>query len=184
MLGVEGKNKTEILYFTELEKRQEKYHFKFHRTNDTDPIKIITNISKEAKKAGVNKNKGDIIGAVFDIDVNKDKYSTAEQVESLAFQKSVELYTSNPCFELWYILHFKYSTKQYISSAELINELKKIIPDYHKNECYISILENNTFKAIENAKKISEYSCKNYGRKSMINNPNTDVYKIVELLLK
>lgn len=184
VLGVEGKNQTETLYFSELERRQNDYHFIFHKTNDTDPLKIINNTAKDAKKQGLNTKYGDIAAVVFDMDLDYAKTKEHKQILELAKNKNIEIYSSNPCFELWYLLHFRYSTKSFNSSKEVIDELKKYIPDYKKNRCDFNILEPQSYEAIKNAKqlqtKIAETS-KN--RNSIVNNPNTDVYKIVETVL-
>lgn len=183
VLGVEGKNQTETLYFSELERRQNDYHFIFHKTNDTDPLKIISNTAKDAKKQGVNTKYGDIAAVAFDMDLDNAKTKECLKIIELAKSKNIEIYSSNPCFELWYLLHFRYSTRVYSSSKEVIDELKRYIPDYKKNRCDFNILEPQTCKAIKNAKqlqaKVAETS-KN--KNSIINNPNTDIYKIVEIV--
>ena len=120
VLGVEGKNQTETLYFSELERRQNDYHFIFHKTNDTDPLKIINNTAKDAKKQGVNTKHGDIAAVVFDMDLDNTKTKNYKQLLELAKSKNIEICSSNPCFELWYLLHFRYSTKPYNSNKEVI----------------------------------------------------------------
>jgi len=52
VLGAEGLNKTEFLYFRELEKKQSQYHFIFALGNETDPVRIVKNTAKKAKELG------------------------------------------------------------------------------------------------------------------------------------
>ena len=185
VLGVEGKNQTETLYFSELERRQNIYHFIFHKTNDTDPIKIISNTAKEAKKLGANTKYGDIAAVAFDMDLDNTKTKEYEKILKLAKDKNVEVYSSNPCFELWYLLHFRYSTKPYNSSKEVIDELKKYIPNYKKNRCDFNILGPLLYIAIKNAKQLqTKVAETNKNKESIINNPNTDIFKLVEIILE
>ena len=72
------------------------------------------------------------------------------------------------------------------SAAEysVIDELKKYIPDYKKNRCDFNILEPQTYEAIKNAKQLQTKVVETSKNKnSIVNNPNTDVYKIVETVL-
>lgn len=184
ILGTEGNNKTETLYFTELEKKQNKYHIIFTNSNNTDPNSVITSVFKEAQKQEIKIKNGDISAVIFDIDLDINKIKTIQKIINLAKKKNVEIYSSNPCFELWYLLHFTYSTKPYNSNIEVINKLKKYIPDYEKNKCNFNILYPLTSKAITNSKLIQLKQKEiNYNNNYLINNPNTDVYKLVEKLI-
>lgn len=184
VLGLEGKNQTECLYFSEIERLQNNYHFIFHKTNDTDPLKIINNTAKDAKKQGLNFKHGDIAAAAFDMDLDNVKINEYKKIIELAKDKNIDIFSSNPCFELWYLLHFRYSTKPYNSCKEVIDELKKYMPDYRKNRCDFNILEPHTHEAIKNAKQLQTSMVLNsYNKNSIVNNPNTDIYKIVEIVL-
>ncbi|MBN2357449.1 RloB domain-containing protein [candidate division KSB1 bacterium] len=89
---------------------------------------------------------------------------------------------SNPCFELWYYLHFHYidvaiDRKKY--GSKLSNCLKK---KYEKNDNDMySVLKDKQHMAINNAKKLknSYFPC-NPER----DNPSTTVYLLVETLNK
>jgi len=184
ILATEGKNKTETLYFTQLEKKQDKYHFIFASSNDTDPSGIINAAAKEARKQEISIKDGDFSAAVFDIDLDLNKINNIENTINFAKKKNVELYSSNPCFELWYLLHFAYSTKSYGSNLEVIKELRKYIPNYEKNRCDFNILDPLSYKAIANAKQMQKKVKEvNDGNICLVNNPNTDIYILVEKVL-
>lgn len=88
------------------------------------------------------------------------------------------LLLSNPCFELWLLLHIE-EQKNAISSAALIKKLKKsssIWKSYAKStfsEPQQSFLKDNTDMAVGRAKKLEDFK-----------NPSTGIYKLVELLKK
>jgi len=184
VLGTEGNNKTEILYFSQLEKKQNRYHFIFASSNNTDPCGIINAAAKEARKQEISNKYGDFSAAVFDMDLDLNKKSNIDNTINLSKKKNVELYSSNPCFELWYLLHFVYSTKSYSCNLEVVKELKKYIPNYEKNRCNFNVLYPLIYEAIANAKKmqqkVKEINCNSA---YITNNPNTDVYRLVEKVL-
>ncbi len=184
VLGTEGNNKSELLYFCELEKEQKEYHFIFAKGNYTDPIGIINSTAKQAKKENIKCKYGDFAAAGFDIDVDNQKISNINAIIDLAQKKNVQLFTSNPCFELWYIYHFTYTTKSYNSSQHLIKELQKYMPNYEKNRCDFNILKPLTYEAIANAKQAQKkVKSFNPNNNYMTNNPNTDIFILVERVL-
>ena len=71
VIGTEGLNKTEILYFKELEKKQEKYHCIFAKGNETDPVKIVRNTAKRAREEELSYKEGDMAVSIFDLDVDE-----------------------------------------------------------------------------------------------------------------
>ena len=83
---------------------------------------------------------------------------------------------SNPCFEIWLLLHAK-DQKVSIETDALIKELKKSAPvwkNYSKspfNETQKTFMNNNTDIAVARAKKLCEFQ-----------NPSTGIYKLIEML--
>lgn len=74
LIGVEGDNKTERLYFNNFNRLQDKYVIRFASGNETDPVNIVENIKKDILKAGDDAfNKEDLAFAVFDTDVAPEK---------------------------------------------------------------------------------------------------------------
>lgn len=90
---------------------------------------------------------------------------------------------SYPCFEVWLLLHFKYTGKEFYNCDDLINlELKKYIPDYHKSKDYhakknfYKMLKENLRTAIENAKKLDREN-KKTGKPG---GTSSEIYIIIE----
>ena len=70
----------------------------------------------------------------------------------------LSLIVSSPCFEIWYLCHYDYSTKAFGSNEEVINELKKRIPQYDKNkEDMYELLRPMQDNAVQNAKRLEKY---------------------------
>ncbi len=87
-----------------------------------------------------------------------------------------EMLLSNPCFELWLLLHVK-DQKTAISTDALIQELKKsahVWRNYSKSvfsDTQKAFLNSNTVAAVTRAKELHEFQ-----------NPSTGIYKLIELL--
>lgn len=94
-------------------------------------------------------------------------------------KNKIEIILSNPCFELWYLLHFEFSTA-YISTEQAVQKLEeKYIPNYQKNQSYFEQLKTHLSKAIENAQKLNRFHEGNqtplFSTKS---NPSTQVFRL------
>ena len=183
VLGAEGLNKTEFLYFRELEKKQSQYHFIFALGNETDPVRIVKNTAKKAKDEALQYNQGDMAFSVFDLDVNETKYIQLETAKTNANKMNIGIITSNPCFEVWYLEHFGFSTKPFLNSNAVVKELEKKMPGYQKNRCDFDILFPHTEAAIKNSEMLEKYHVGNNETYELAN-PRTDVYKIVRILMK
>ena len=87
-----------------------------------------------------------------------------------------EMLLSNPCFEIWLLLHAK-DQKTVIDTDSLIKELKKSAPvwkNYSKSaftDTQKSFLNDNTDLAVSRAKKLREFL-----------NPSTGIDKLIEML--
>ena len=104
--------------------------------------------------------KNSIIYCVFDRDEHKDIDNALDMIKA----KSFNAILSSVCFEIWYLLHFEYTTHIFSSFDEIKNRLVKIpnINNYDKEPGdYTEFLnDKNINLAISNAKKLQEY-CKN-----------------------
>lgn len=182
IIACEGKNKTEENYFKNYNSR--KCIIRFSKGNSTDPVGIVNDLIKFIN-AEVGRESGDKYYAVFDTDVNKNLQSQIDEAKSIAKKNGVEIITSTPTFEFWYLLHFGCTTKIYNSSEEVVENLKTKISGYTKNMNTYPILKANTIDAINNAKRVEKYHI-NLGQ--VIDNENcipyTGAYKVVEELIE
>jgi hypothetical protein len=89
--------------------------------------------------------------------------------------KNAILLVSNPCFELWYILHICNQTAE-ITSQQCVEKLERICDDYKKGSICGKLrheLITGAEKAVQRAKK-----------HALHNNPSTSVFLIIEELNK
>jgi hypothetical protein len=99
-----------------------------------------------------------------------------------ATSKGIKVAYSNPCFEIWYLLHFEYRNTA-IDRVELNNILERNY-QYAKNKLFSQILDQklqNT--AIENSKRLIQSWIDMQGTtKPVTDNPSTTIHDLVELL--
>lgn len=183
VIAVEGKNKTEKIYFNNFDDGKKSYSITIAKGNDTDPLKLVKGLDKEIKKLGLDLTSGDKAYCVFDIDIDINKNKIINEAIEYAKQVGIEVITSTPCIELWFLLHFDYTTK-YLSNEKVIKRLKVYDKKYEKNYNIYPNIKDNVKTAIERAKKLEKYQLSN-NRKigTTYANPNTEMYKIVEYLI-
>lgn len=142
------------------------------------PIRIVSHV--EGSK---------ITKALVDKSVRSLKLSDSDKVDAfLMYDMDVpaineklsmcnaEMLLSNPCFEVWLLLHSK-GLSSPISSDNVIKELKKSDPvwlNYTKatyTDTQKSFLESHVGDAVCRAKKLNDFQ-----------NPSSRIYKLLELL--
>ena len=100
----------------------------------------------------------------------------------------VEMILSDPCFELWLLLHFEFTDRPYTSvrggrSAcdDVIEQLQRHIPRYRKNTTdYLKLVEDRVDDALSNADQLNRLSTGTRSRHL----PYTNVSKLVARLLE
>lgn len=145
------------------------------------------NHNKVLNKAAELLGKGyDHVYCLIDYDtVIKENKETSFLNECAMFNSDeVTFYINNPCFEYWFLLHFKKSGKEY-SAFEVENDLRDYIKDYSKNQeyqkktnLYVKLKTFLEIKAIPNA-KFFEKDRNEHSNKY----PRAEVFKLVEELL-
>ena len=184
LIAAEGKNKTEKTYFSNFEDGKKSYNITYARGNNTDPLKLVKMLIKEIDELKLDLQDDDVAYCIFDTDVDPNKNKIIEEAIQLARKNNIKIITSSPCFELWFLLHYDYTTAN-MDSEEVIKRLKEYYPKYEKNiNIYPDIIKEIDL-AIDRAKKLEKYQTDNNRRIGTVEaNPNTEVYKIVEYLMK
>lgn len=161
-------------FFVFCEGKTEIAYIKFLRSLYRVPIQVIpkkskSNISKDdienSKRDYVTTNQ-DKTFLMFDLDV-------AGVLEHLQKIPDAELLVSNPCVELWFLLHYQ-EQKSKLTSKKCIQKLQSFTKGYKKgvlSEEEKNVLAANRDVAIKRAKLLEEYD-----------NPSTTIYRLLELL--
>ena len=184
LIAVEGKNKTEKTYFSNFEDAKKSYNVTYVRGNNTNPLRLVMMLIKEIDELKLDLEDDDVAYCIFDTDVNLNKNKIIKKAVQLAKKYNIKIITSSPCIELWFLLHYDYTTAN-MDNKEVIKRLKRYYPEYEKNiNIYPNIIEEMNL-AINRAKKLEKYQINNNRTIGTVEaNPNTEVYKIVEYLMK
>lgn len=186
MIVCEGE-KTEPIYFNRYKKRGCNLTIETPKNKYTDPVNLAEfakeyiKKGKKGEKDGLDLKGGDKIWCVFDCDENtNEKISKACKIAG----KDVIICLSNPSFELWYLLHFVPILSK-LSRDEVIERLEAYIEGYDKSEDVYDLLKEKRPIAIENAKHLNKTHEKCGTELICVeSNPSTQVYAIVEEILK
>jgi len=142
-------------------------------------VKAAKQLKLEAERAARQQKDQnlafDSVWCVFDI----DEHPHIHEAREMADANGISLAISNPCFELWLILHLRNSPGM-MHRHDIRKEVEKFMPNYNKHidfGRYASGYES----AVERAKKLEVLACEvgEPGR-----NPTTNVYELTELILK
>lgn len=143
---------TEEVYFNSLKKEFRHTGVEIPRSKFNTAKQLVGQAIEMQKKAKREENPYDDVFVVVDHDPQAKLHESFDQ----ARQANITLIYSNPCFELWYLLHFiPYSTAAFNHCDDVNKQLRRHIPDYHKGRDYSSILNSNRNTAIQNAEKMS-----------------------------
>jgi hypothetical protein len=184
LIAAEGKNKTEKTYFSNFEDGKKSYNITYARGNNTDPLKLVKMLIKEIDELKLDLQDDDVAYCIFDTDVDTNKNKIIEEAIQLARKNNIKIITSSPCFELWFLLHYDYTTAN-MDNEEVIKRLKEYYPKYAKNiNIYPDIIKEMNL-AINRAKKLEKYQIDNNRRIGTVEaNPNTEVHKMNKELEK
>jgi len=182
---------TEYLYLNGLRK-----HYRlniianiiFIKPKGSAPINIVDQAIKHVESTvGI-----DHVKCVFDRDSHTTYHKAIDKLNGQKSKKDTrkkptyEAITSTPCFEIWILLHFVYTTQQFQRTGtrspadNLISLIKKeYLPDYSKtNEDLFGLLVEKLPAALKNSKKLLKEN-----EKTQSNNPETRLHLLVELLI-
>lgn len=188
---------TEKTYFHYL---KNKYRINLEIEKKDAQEKLLSVSKKHIEYHNIYLEEKDSVWCVMDVEENKKKWlEILPKIIQFEKEKNHFVVFSNPCFEIWLLLYFKYITKK-ITSKELEEELSKIFKEKYRKgknlKKYLNCLEFTEKIAIENSKNLIKY----HKQKQMIgsndlitnyndlikdynNNPITTVHLLVEKII-
>ena len=173
--------KTERIYFNRYKERKSGLLIITPNSTVTDPENLVKIALSQIQKYDLDLSNGDQVWCVFDADRNTN--DNIKKAIALAEDK-VKLCLSNPCFELWYLLHFSYFDNRILTS-DIKTKIIEHIKDYDKVKDYFDILLSKRSIAIKYAKKLNQnHEATKTELLSMKSNPSTQVFKLVEYILE
>ena len=183
VIKCEGDNETEQIYFNNFKSRE--CIIKYPDGNSTDPVGMANELVSFMNSEDINSENGDKIYLLIDTDVNANKQKQIDEAKKICDECGIELITSTPSFEFWYMLHFGYTTGPYTSSKDIKRKMKKKILGYTESTNVYPIIKDNTDEAMNYAEKVEKLHKQN-GRKidSEDANPHTSAYRVLKEIKK
>jgi hypothetical protein len=136
-------------------------------------IDLRAKASQAARREHDDNLLWDQVWAVFDI----DDHPNVERAKELARKGGISLAISNPCFELWALLHFV-DWRRHIERGRLRQELQRYLPEYGK-ELNFEAMNSSYDVAVRRAHTLQEdaIAAEAPGR-----NPTTYVFLLTEVI--
>lgn len=184
LLIAEGKNKTETIYLSNFQKQGMPYSLQFAKAGSkTDADSLYKTMIQKWNELELSSENGDLGFIILDIDNEKSKAEKVRRLIQDNDNEAIQFVVSNPTFEIWLLMHFKYSTKHFADGDAVIKELKRYIPDYEKNcDCFMLCVDKLQIAILNSAKLEKHFE--NNQWPSIECNPRTDVGKLIEYLLR
>ena len=179
-VSAEGKNKTETNYLRGFGAKS--VQLKFVSGGNTDPVKMSEDLIQRMDSDDFDPSLGDRAYCLVDGDVAPYKDKQIKEAEKLAAKRGFQIIFSNPCFEVWFLCHYCLSKKQFDKSADVVDELKKYLPQYVKSLSDMkNVLSGKLSTAVGNAKKLDKWNLE-LGRKKHTSEfqPCSEVYQLIE----
>ncbi len=178
--------KTEPHYFNGL-----KDHYKLNSANvevcaggGFDPLGICTFAMERYEQEKTAGDPYDKVFCVFDKDNHANFLRALNAIRDAEPRNTFVAVPSVPCFEFWFLLHYKYTTRPFTASSgasacdQVLNELKVYLPDYAKG---VSDTFPVLFDRLEYAKKNAARASRS-AADSGTDNPTTRVHELVNFL--
>ena len=161
-------------FFVFCEGETEEKYVKFLRSQYRIPIEIDSKVTgQKIDKGYIRRYKKDKTIHDKDRDFLLYDLDAGDILERLTSTPDATLLASNPCFELWYLLHFEDQTAE-INCRECRRRLSDRNQEYRRgvlNSRLKQVLEENREDAVHRARSLNHY-----------NNPSTTVYLLLEAL--
>lgn len=174
-----GDGKTEENYFDGLTCTNPNILIRSYGAGKTGLGHILKKARMHMDSLGININDGDRVALVMDLDLI---YSVEDviRMENECRKRGIELYVSNPCFEVWLLLHFRRFDRP-SNPKDLIVFMSEVLGGEYVKSKLLEWDEDKVRRAITNANSIygEHFTNKNCAER----NPSTTVYQLVKGLL-
>lgn len=152
------------------------------KNHGLDPMRLVEYALDEYQKDPDYNH----VYCVFDRDKHQTYDAALHKISACRMKRGATLHaiTSVPCFEIWLLLHFAYTTRSFCAACDdsnadlVISELKNYMPDYEKGAENIFIGDECLDTAINNAKLLEKFHMT-----SGTDNPSTKMYQLVDYLI-
>jgi len=131
---------TERIYLNHLKERGSNYSVHIQVYGGNEPLKMVKRCNEIFRTRSMSRKMGDHGFCVMDVDYcTKDDFKRAYDY---AEKNNITIILSNPCFEVFFLLHYTEEIPE-ISSREMKAEISRYIPEYRETGDYWRLLLKN-----------------------------------------
>lgn len=174
-----GKKSSEYYYFRNYASRD--LRVQFSTGNSTDPKGMLEDLLKYIRNEDISSEDECKIFLVLDTDLDNKRINEIKEIEQQCNDNNIEIITSAPTFEIWYIMHYRNNSLKFLSSKDVKKELQIINGYYTESMDMYKMINKSTSSARNTAKNIEQQAVKNNEDLFKLN-PHTSIYKILDTI--
>ena len=174
-----GKKSSEYYYFRNYTNRN--LRIQFSTGNSTDPSGMLEDLLKYIRNEDIASEDNCRIFLVLDTDLSEKRINEIKEIKQKCIDNIIEIITSAPTFEIWYVMHYRNNRLRFNTSKEVKKELQILNGTYTESMNMYKIIKNSTDNARNTAKFFEQQTLKN--RENLLSsNPHTSIYKILDVI--
>jgi hypothetical protein len=175
-----GKKSSEYYYFRNFATRD--LRIQFPTGNSTDPEGMLQDLLKYMDNEDIKSEDDCKIYFIIDTDLDNNRIQRIKEYAAKCQKYNIEIITSAPTFEIWYIMHFRNNNLYFNNSSAVKREMSKIIgKDYQESMDLFKALESKMSFAMETAKAIKERIIRR-NESYIDSNPHTCIPNVIEYI--
>ena len=141
-----GRRGTEYYYFKNFSNRN--LRIQFSTGNNTDPNGMMNDLLKYIDNEDIKSEEKVKIFLVLDTDLNEDRINEILKIKSKCIKNNIEIITSAPTFEIWYLMHYRKDKLVFRNSKDVKKELNKYVNSYSETMDMYNITKDNINVAV------------------------------------
>ena len=174
-----GKKSSEYYYFRNHTNRD--LRIQFSTGNSTDPKGMLDDLLKYIRNEDIASEDNCRIFLVLDTDLDERRISEIKEIEQECIDNNIEIVTSAPTFEIWYLMHYRNNRLKFQTSKEVKRELQNINGTYTESMDMYKIIKDSTDNARSTAQSFEQQIIRNK-EDLLSSNPHTSIYKILNAI--
>ena len=174
-----GKKSSEYYYFRHFSTRN--LRIQFSTGNSTDTKGMLEDLLKYIHNEDIASEDNCRIFLILDTDLNERRINEIKEIEGECVKNNIEIITSSPTFEIWYIMHYRNNSLKFQTSKEVKRELQYLNGTYTESMDMYKIIKNQTISARNTAKSLEQQIIKN-NEDLLKSNPHTSIYKVLDAI--
>ena len=174
-----GKKSSEYYYFRNHTNRD--LRIQFSTGNSTDPKGMVEDLLKYIRNEDITSEDNCRIFLVLDTDLDEKRISEIREIEQKCIDNNIEIVTSAPTFEIWYVMHYRNNRLKFQTSKDVKRELQNLKGTYTESMDMYKIIKDSTDNARSTAQSLEQQIIRN-NEDLLSANPHTSIYKILNAI--